>query len=985
MPLLSDAVLLQVMAVAPFAGAAIAFFLPTYARNWAATLAWSVAFTGLLCAILLYPHVTDGNVVRHEISWLPSLGVNLVLRLDGLAWLFAILVLGIGALVVLYARYYIAKKDPVARFFMFFLAFMGAMLGVIMAGNLVQLVVSWELTSLFSFLLIGYWHSNPSARDGARMALTVTATGGLCLLLGMLIIGRIVGSFDLDVVLNSGDAIRSSPAYVPALILVLLGALTKSAQFPFHFWLPRAMSAPTPVSAYLHSATMVKAGIFLMIRLWPVMSGTEAWYLIVGGAGTATLLVGAYSAIFQHDLKGLLAYSTISHLGLITVLLGLGSPLAAVAAIFHVVNHATFKASLFMAAGIIDHETGTRDLRRLSGLSRSMPITTTLAMVAAAAMAGVPLLNGFLSKEMFLAEAVANRGGHYLSTFLPVVATVASAFSVLYSLRFIHQAFFGDSATDLPHQPHEPPRWMRFPIEFLVLVCVAVGTLPALTIAPFLASAVVSVLGTQTPEYSLAIWHGFNAPLIMSLIALVGGVALYVVFRGSINTNPRGGPLLLSRFDGGIIFDKSLALFYRLAGKAEEWFSTERLQWQLRCLILCAMIAAFLSLEGRGLAMGDSFEHLSAVDPVFVLLWVIGCTCAIGAAWSAKYHRLAATVLMGGAGLVSCLTFVWLSAPDLALTQLVVEIVTTVLLLLGLRWLPKRQETIPVKPENIERMRRRRVGDFMIAIASGSGLAVLSYAVMTRPLGESIAHFFLERSYADGGGRNVVNVLLVDFRAFDTMGEITVLGIVGLTVFALLRRFRPATESLSLPKQQQIQNDHDRRNEQREVGSTLSDTMLIPRVIMKWLYPVIIVLAVHLFLRGHDQPGGGFVAGITMSIAVVLLYMASGARWVEERLDIHPLLWIGLGLLIAGLAGAGSWLFGYPFLTSWFRYVDFPVLGKLPLASAVVFDAGVFILVVGATVLTLVALAHQSLRKPRERAAKADSATEEDGTQQENP
>ena len=426
------------MAAAPFLGAFLAGFLPTRARNLAAGLSWTVALGGLICAILLYPAVADGGIIRHEISWLPSLGVSIVLRLDGLSWLFSMLVLGIGVLVILYARYYMAATDPVPRFFSFLLAFMGAMLGVVISGNIIQLVVFWELTSLFSFLLIGYWHHSTAAREGARMALTVTATGGLCLLVGMVLLGQIAGSFDLDVVLASGDLIKSSPLYLPALLLVLAGALTKSAQFPFHFWLPRAMSAPTPVSAYLHSATMVKAGVFLLILLWPVLAGTPAWYLIVGTAGMTTLLVGAYSAIFQHDLKGLLAYSTISHLGLIMVLLGLGTPLALVAAIFHTVNHATFKASLFMAAGIIDHETGTRDLRRLSGLYRFMPVTATLATVAAGAMAGVPLLNGFLSKEMFLAEALESSGGSYLSYALPVLATVASAFSVLYSLRFIH-------------------------------------------------------------------------------------------------------------------------------------------------------------------------------------------------------------------------------------------------------------------------------------------------------------------------------------------------------------------------------------------------------------------------------------------------------------------------------------------------------------------------------------------------------------------
>jgi multicomponent K+:H+ antiporter subunit A len=408
------------MVALPFVASLLAAFLPPRGRNLAGLLAGTVALVGTLAVTSLYPSVTDGGVVRAQTEWLPSLDLNLLFRLDGLSWIFALLVLAIGLLVVIYARYYMSAEDPVPRFFSFLLAFMGSMLGLVLSGNLVQMVFFWELTSLFSFLLIGYWHHNESARSGARIALIVTTAGGLSLLIGVLLIGKIAGSYDLDVVLAAGDRICESELYLPALILILVGAFTKSAQFPFHFWLPHAMAAPTPVSAYLHSATMVKAGVFVLTRLWPVLAGTDAWYFIVSSVGLTTLVIGAWTAMFQQDLKGLLAYSTISHLGLITLLLGLGSPLAAVAAIFHTMNHATFKASLFMAAGIIDHETGTRDIRRLSGLYRSMPITATLAMIAAAAMAGVPLLNGFLSKEMFLAEAIAEHSGTLTDLALPI-------------------------------------------------------------------------------------------------------------------------------------------------------------------------------------------------------------------------------------------------------------------------------------------------------------------------------------------------------------------------------------------------------------------------------------------------------------------------------------------------------------------------------------------------------------------------------------
>ncbi len=512
--------LLTLIVLLPFLGSLCAAFLPSNARNAEAWLAGMVAAACCAMVVSLYPQVADGGVVRVIVPWLPRYGLEFYLRMDGYAWLFALLVTFIGSLVVLYARYYMSAADPVPRFFSFLLAFMGAMVGMVLSGNLIQLVVFWELTSLSSFMLIAYWYHRADARRGARMASTVTAAGGLCLFAGVILLGEIVGSYDLDQVLSSGTLVQAHPWYPMLLVLIALGALTKSAQFPFHFWLPHAMAAPTPVSAYLHSATMVKAGVFLLARLWPVLSGTDLWFGIIGGAGLCSLLVAAFAAIFQRDMKGVLAYSTISHLGLITLLLGMNSPLALVAAVFHMINHATFKASLFMAAGIVDHETGTRDLRQLSGLSRAMPITATLAVVAAASMAGVPLLNGFLSKEMFFAETIFAGHSPLLRIGLPAAATLAGMFSVAYSLRFIHQVFFGPAATNLPRNPHEPPRWMLVPSALLVLACLLVGILPAITVGPFLETATQSILGPDMPAYSLSVWHGLTMPLIMSMLAL---------------------------------------------------------------------------------------------------------------------------------------------------------------------------------------------------------------------------------------------------------------------------------------------------------------------------------------------------------------------------------------------------------------------------------------------------------------------------------
>ena len=965
--------MLPIFILAPFGGSLLAIFFPSDKPGATAWFAGAIALVCFLATAGLYPFVDAGSVLRYELEWVPQLGLSVSLRMDGFAWLFSALITAIGVLVVLYARYYMNAEDPVPRFFALFLAFMGSMLGVVLSGNLILLAVFWELTSIVSFLLIGYWHHNAHARDGARMALTITGMGGLALFVGLLLIGRVVGSYELDAVLASGNAIRNDPLYVPILILVLFGALTKSAQFPFHFWLPHAMAAPTPVSAYLHSATMVKAGVFLLARLWPVMAGTEAWFWLVGLAGLTTLVLGAYFAIFQQDLKGLLAYSTISHLGLITTLLSLGSPLAAVAAIFHIVNHATFKASLFMAAGIIDHESGTRDMRRLSGLFRYMPITATLAMVASAAMAGVPLLNGFLSKEMFFAEAIETHLVNALDTVTPYVATIAGMFAVTYSLRFIHSVFYGAPPSDLPKKPHEPPRWMRAPIEFLVLACLVVGILPGRTIGPFLHTAVASVLGDRTPYYSLAVWHGFNVPMIMSLVALSGGIGLYFLMRSYLATGIEGPPVF-RLLEGQRIFERVLVtLSWKWARSIEQRLGTRRLQPQMRLLTFLALAAGALPLLAGGFEMPPLV--IRGIDPAFALLWAIGIACAVGSALQAKFHRLAALVLLGGAGLVTCMTFVWLSAPDLAVTQLLVEIVTTVLILLGLRWLPKRikepeSEDIPMKT------RFRRLRDFLLASLAGGAMTLLAYTVMTKPASETIASYFLERAYSEGGGTNVVNVILVDFRGFDTLGEIAVLSIVALTVFALLLRFRPQADSLEAPEQQRLQNAFDAGHPERTAGDSIAKYLHIPSVIMRWMFPVTAMLAAYLFLRGHDLPGGGFAAGVAMSIGFILQYMSGGTRWVEERLRIHPLRWMSVGLLVAAATGVGSWLFGYPFLTSHSQYAMLPVIGKVPLASAILFDFGVFSLVLGATVLMLIAIAHQSIRAPRAHARMARTEKE---------
>ena len=956
--------LLLLLVLTPFVSAALAATLPIGARNAEAWLAGLTMLVALAILAVLYPSVTEGGIVTGTFRWVSSVGLDLNFRIDGFSWLFMVLVAGIGFLVILYARYYMSPDDPVPRLYSCLLAFSGAMSGLLLSGNIIMLVVFWELTSLISFLLIGYWFHRQDARDGARMSLIVTASGGLCLMVAMILIGQIANSYDLDKVLAAGPLIISSKLYPVILVLFLLGAFTKSAQFPFHFWLPNAMAAPTPVSAYLHSATMVKAGVFVLLRFHPALGGTEMWFQLVTGIGLITLLMGAVMALFRQDLKGLLAYSTISHLGLITALAGIGSPFALVAAVFHIVNHAVFKASLFMAAGIIDHETGTRDMRRLSGLARAMPVTATLAIIASAAMAGVPLMNGFLSKEMFFEATYLWNNGSPLDNLAPYIAVLAGAFSAAYSLRFIITVFFGPPATDLPHAPHEPPLLMRLPVAVLVAICLAVGILPQQVLGDWLTTASMAVVGPDLPHFSLKVWHGVTPALIMSLIAMSLGALIYLLPRRRIDAGEDGTPLM-RWLDFARGFDWLLQVCtLRLPRLALRIVSASGLQAQLRAMVLLALAGTWLALGP--LDWNVPMPRLGANELVFALLWLVGGTCAIGAAFQAKYHRFAALILMSGAGLVTCATFVWLSAPDLAVTQLLVEIATTALLLLGLRWLPKRKEEI-IGDKNFA-ARSRRFRDLLIAVACGTGMTALALAVLlTRP-GASVGDWYLRNAYVEGGGTNVVNVILVDFRAFDTFGEVTVLAVVGLTVYALLRRFRPAPESVERPRPQLDAEEQ-----------ALEAYLFVPSVLMQWMFAPIIALSAYLFMRGHDLPGGGFAAGVTLAVGLLLQYVATNVRWVEARLTVLPVRWMGSGLVIATAVGAGAWIFGYPFLSAHAQYIDVPVIGKVPFSTAMLFDLGVFSVVVGAIVLMLIAIAHQSLRvAPRTRPDDAPSTSETD-------
>jgi len=892
-------------------------------RNQSTGLTLLMPVIALIMVISYAPAVLSGEVVRDSMSWIPLLGIDIALRLDGLALLFVFMILVIGILVIFYARYYLSSKDSLPKLYAYLMLFMTAMLGIVMSNNVIQLWFFWELTSISSFLLISYWWHKSEAREGARMALAITGAGGLALLAGLLLLGNIVGSYNLDVILASRDIIHGHDWYEASLILILLGAFTKSAQFPFHFWLPHAMAAPTPVSAYLHSATMVKAGVFLLARFYPALAGTDIWFLIVSFTGLATLLFGAYVALFKHDLKGLLAYSTISHLGLITLLFGLDTKLAAVAAIFHIINHATFKASLFMATGIIDHETGTRDMRKINGLWKFMPYTATLAMVAAAAMAGVPLLNGFLSKEMFFAETLHQQLLGSMSWLIPILATIAGAFAVAYSARFIHDVFFNGDPIDLPKQPSEAPRYMRVPIEVLVALCLAVGIIPNFIVNDILTTASTAVLGGAVPEFKVALWHGFNLPLLMSAIAVGGGLLLYSqrkhLFQFQVS---------LPSLNAKEAFDEVLSSVIKWSQEKITAIENGSLQRYIVLMLIIVLIFASLPLFQMSHLGGD--KPLTPIDVhngMGAALLMIG---ALGTViW---YHaRVISLLMLSVVGLMVSIAFTRFSAPDLALTQLTVEVVTVILLMLALFFLPHRS------PRESSSMRVLRD----IGISAGLGIVVASicYALVTRPL-DSISDFFLANAKTGGGGTNVVNVILVDFRGFDTLGEICVLGIAALGIYKLL-----ANLPLIIPNQ-----DSEGRPWAKERYPMLLAT------ISQSLLPLALLVSFYIFLRGHNLPGGGFIAGLVTAVAFILQYIAHGSHWIAERITINYRKVIAAGIGIAMFTGVGSWLFGRPFLTTWFDYFDIPLIGEIELASALVFDVGVYITVVGSTLMILASL-----------------------------
>ncbi len=925
----------------PFIGVLLPVVVQRYGRL-AATLAAGVpTLVAFALLMSLAPSVLAGEVLVQSTSWVPALGLSVGLRVDGLGFLFALLILGIGLLVIQYAYYYLSEEDPAGRFFSYLLLFMGAMLGVVLSENVLLMALFWEVTSLSSFLLIGYWSQKRAARQGARMALTITGLGGLSLFAGLVILGNIVGSYELTEILASGDQIVAHDWYLPMLILVLVGAFTKSAQFPFHFWLPNAMTAPTPVSAYLHSATMVKAGVFLLARLHPALSGGDAWFYLVGGVGITTMCFAAYVAFYRHDLKGLLAYSTISHLGMITALFGFGTAGAAVVGVFHIMNHAAFKASLFMSAGIIDHETGSRDIRVLGNLRRVMPYTMVLVFLGAAAMAGIPLLNGFLSKELFLKETLTVPLMAGTPWLIPVVATAGAVFSMAYSVRLVHGVFFEEAQGKTPKEGHDPSVGMLLPVAILVAICVAVGVAPQWTAAPLLAAGAQSVIGGELPSYSLSLWHGFTMELLMSAIAIVGGVVVYTQRARLYAFAERVWPGLT----GKAVFEKTIELVVGAAARLTALLETGSLQRYLALLFAMALAAGALPFMQYGFVSGS--QELAPTNPVAIAVWALLIVAALATVFTHR-HRISAIICLSVVGLLISIVFVYLSAPDLALTQLSVEVVTVLLLLLALFVLPK------VSP--VEGSPLRKTRDIGLAALGGLGMGAISWAVMTRPQ-DSISQFYLENAtYPVGGGTNVVNVILVDFRGFDTFGEVAVLI---LAAFGICTMLRYANHTF-------VEGVLDTADDRYPVVLVSASRPLLA---------LILLMAIFIFLRGHYLPGGGFIGGLVASVALIMQYLASGIDWANERMRLNFRSVAVVGMLIAMVAGSVAFLMDLPFLTMTLLGFTIPLVGESDFVMTLLFDLGIFLAVVGSTMTILSELSHmQEDKEPYDRETRAEEA-----------
>lgn len=794
--------ILHLAVLAPFLFAILVPFLFKYFRK--VHTGWFVLFVPLILFIYFLSFISvtsDGQAVMQRMEWVPSLGINFDLYVDGLSLLFALLITGIGTLVILYSIFYLAgKKERLNHFYVYIMLFMGAMLGVVLSDNIIVLYVFWEITSISSSLLISYWYTKKASVYGAQKSMYITVFGGLSMLGGFSLLYVMAETFSIREMIGNADLILNHDLFLAAMILVLLGAFTKSAQFPFHIWLPDAMEAPTPVSAYLHSATMVKAGIYLVARLTPVFAGGAEWFWIITAAGIFTMAWGAISAVRQKDLKAILAFSTVSQLGMIMSLLGAGSAAfyymdgdnalyttAILAAVFHLINHATFKGSLFMVAGIIDHETGTRDIRKLGGLMTIMPITATISVIGLAAMAGLPPFNGFLSKELFF-TGITNVAqydmwnGDTIGMLLPVIAWIASIFTFAYSAIIFFRTFRGKFKPDmLPVKAvHEAPAGLLFSPIVLVIAVLTISFFPNILAYSIIEPAMMSILPGILSEGSnfyvdIYHWHGINLELMMTLGAVIIGTIIYVTMNkwSKLGIYQNEKDIMTTVYDNGydaLIKGSQVLTRIQMTGMLRDYIV------YMVVFIVLIMFYTMFRFESFQISMENTSE-------IGIFMYLILAALVITIMLLPRVNnRMTAIILAGFVGFLVAFIFTVFRAPDLALTQLMVETVSVILFMAVFYHLPN------LTKDNIAPL--TKVINIVVAGSAGLMVALVSMSAFTygqtAPF-EAISAYFIENSKELAGGYNMVNVVLVDFRGLDTMLELLVLGIAALGAVSMIK------------------------------------------------------------------------------------------------------------------------------------------------------------------------------------------------------
>ena len=890
--------------LSPFLVAAVAAWLVSRHPRRAAWLAvWPAVLTVVFGREL--SRSAPLAALRIEWPWAPSLGLSLSFNLDGLGLLFATLITGMGALVVLYASHYLDGHAQANRFHASLFAFMGAMLGVVLADNLLTVFVFWELTGFTSFLLIGFEHDRPAARSAATQALIVTGAGGLALLAAGVLLVDVAGTSQLSAMAAARTSIVTSPLYPAIAGLVLLAAFTKSAQVPFHFWLPNAMEAPTPVSAYLHSATMVKAGVYLIARMSPLLGATAFWTTAVTVAGAVTMGVGAWRAVQETDLKRILAYSTLSALGVLTMLLGVGTREAVVAALVYLVAHAAYKGALFLVAGVIDHEVGSRDVSALTGLRRAMPITAWAGGLAALSMAGVPLTFGFIGKDSAY-EAVLHAAGCPWLVGLTVVASVLMGVAGL--LAGV-SPFRGPAATTAAHDPAWP-LWM--PPLLLAAAGLLVGVAPSVLDGPLSWAAAATV--AQPLDVSLSVWHGVTPALLLSGLTLAAVALIYATPGAALMRT------WVPRYGSEDVYRAALATLHRVSQLIAPLLHSASLRTYVMIIVATtAAIGGTALLTDPGLGSAVPRTAIAAHDVLIVAIIIAGAIAA-----TVARTTMAAVLALGAVGYGVALTFLGFGAPDLAMTQFSVETLTVLIYVLVFRHFRALGDLSP---------RLVRLRDGVIAAGIGLFIGGLLLSVATTETAPRLKEYFAAFGPTLGHGRNIVNVILVDFRAFDTLAEITVLATAALGVRALLR---VAADG---------RHDH--------APMTPVDSPIF-RTAARLLMPLLLVFAVFLLLRGHDEPGGGFVAGLVAAAAFALYALAFGVTRARHALLVRPMTLLGTGLLLALLSGVPAVLRGEPFLTAWWGP------GPVPFGTPVVFDVGVLLVVAGVVLMMTFSLAEEA-------------------------